>query len=1049
MEFRVLGPVELWAAGRRYDPGSPKEACVLAILLLTPGRPVSAETLVDYVWGADPPAKVRGSVWSYVARLRRVLAVDGETRLLSRSGLYVLEADPESIDLHRFRRLRAQARAIFDSGEIEHAAQLLREADTLWRGQALAGLPGDWAQRTRAALEQERLAATMDRVRSDLALGKEADLVGELSELVVQHPFVETIVEHLMVALYRSGRQAQALDAYRQARNRLIDELGTEPGSGLRDLHHRILRGDPDLAAPARTWAGRPASPNNLPRDVPNFSGRAEELSALAEAIVSGQARTAVTVIAIDGMAGVGKSALAVHVAHRLASQYPDGQLFLNLHAHDPFEEPLDPDTALDHLLRVTEAAKVSGALTAYLGQSGTTEMRAALWREQVANRRMLIVLDDAASGEQVRSLLPGAPGCLVLVTSRRRLAGLIGARTLSLNVLRPPDAADLFARVVGPERGHSPEAIAEVVRLCGHVPLAIQVAASRLRHRPAWTAADLAQRLSRTQNRLREFQGEELEVASSFELSYRYLSRQQQSVFRQLSCYPGLDFSLHAASAASCLSLIEVDHVLDGLLGYHLLEEPATGRFRCHDLVREYARELALREESEPARHSTSQRLLDFYLHCADRADRILNPHRRRLAVSVKYIPAEPPVIKDQLDAQTWMDAERQNILSAVQFAAANGFQEHVTLLPHVMAQFLEVGGYWPDAATAHGFALEAWRAAGDRSGEAQAHSDLCLPRLRAGHFEDALEHGRVALAICRSEDDAPGAAVALDRLGLVHWHAARYKDALAHFRGSFSIHRATGNRYGEAEVLGHGGFAYWHLGRYSEAVRSFEQALKLYREIDDSLGEGKMLNNIGDVERRLGSYSDALAHYQQALPIARQRGGRQAEAVLLNNLGTVCQSIGRYEDSLAYLRSALRIYRDIGDRRCEADALSNIGTTYQRMNQSSESLIHQQKAMSLARALAEDYLAAHALRSIGDVYHQQGQYAPALDSYRQSLSLSRQIGDPYEEACSLDGIGNVMLRTQGETAARVHWRKALELFERIGVPEADAVRSRLGSSG
>ncbi len=1017
---------------------------MLANLLLTPGRPVSAETLIDHVWGADPPAKVRGSLWSYIARLRRILAGDAEARLASRSGLYVLEAASESIDLHRFRSLRTQARALSGSGEKEHAARLLREADLLWNGEALAGLPGDWARRTRTALEHERVAAAIDRVELDLALGKESELTGELSELISRHPFDERLVEIQMVALYRTGRQAEAMEAYRQARERLRDELGAEPGPGLRGLHQKILLADPDLAAPARGWAGRAAGPNNLPRDISYFTGRAEELNTLAEAIVTGQAGTAITVVAIDGMAGVGKSTLAVHLAHLLAGQFPDGQIYLGLQAHDPYEEPVDPAAALDTLLHVAGTVGGAAAVAERHRKPGTLDMHAALWREQVAGRRMLIVLDDAGSRDQVGPLLPGTPGCLVLITSRRRLTGLAGAISLSLNVMGTQDAAELFARVVGPGRKSDADAIAEVVRLCGNVPLAIQLAASRLRHRPAWTATDLVRLLARTQHRLREIRGEELEVAASFELSYRYLPRSQQSAFRQVGCYPGPDFSLHAAAAASGLSLADTDRVLSGLLDYHMLEEPVHGRFRCHDLLREYSRERSLGEEPEPERRAAMHRLLDYYLQVAASADLLVFPHRRRLAVAAAHVPAEPPEFAGRHDAQLWTEAERQNILAAIQYAAANDFDAHVTLLPHVIAQFLEDGGHWADAATAHGYALEAWRRLGDRRGEAQARVDLCLSRLRAGYVDDALGHGAQALGICRSLGDDAGAADALDRLGQVHWQAARYPEALVHFEESLAIRRITANRHGEAEVLGHTGVVSWHLGRYGDSRSAFEQALELYRGIGDILGEAKMLCNIGELEQSLGSYGEALAHYQQALPIARE-GNRQAEAVLLNNIGNAQANLGRYDGALVSLRDALRIYRDIGDSRCEADTLNNIGTTFQRMHRSEESLVHHRKALSIARVLSEDYEAARALRSMGDVYHHLGKDALALDHYEQALDLSRRIGDQYGEACSLDGLGNATRRTQGEEAARPYWRAALYLFERIGVPEAAIVRSRL----
>jgi tetratricopeptide (TPR) repeat protein len=746
-------------------------------------------------------------------------------------------------------------------------------------------------------------------------------------------------------------------------------------------------------------------------------------------------------------MAGVGKTTLAIHLAHRLTSQFPDGQIFLSLHAHDPYRDPVDPATGLGMLLRAIKAVPATAsALAGPDDYSGSLEERAARWREQTANQRILVVLDDAASRDQILPLLPGAPGCLVLVTSRHRLTGPAGARSLSLDVPPSAEARELFVRIVGLERADDADSIADIVRLCGHLPLAIQVAASRLRHRPAWTAADLAQRLATTQSRLREFVGEGLEVASSFELSYRYLSHEQQRVFRQIGCYPGGAVSVYAVAAASTLAIGDAERVLDGLLDCHLLDEPVRRRFRCHDLICEYARDLALREDAEPDRRLFMHRLLDYYLHQAGKADRILYPHRRRLAAQVSYVPADTPEMTTQHDAEAWMETERLNVIGAIQYAARHGFNSHAALLPHVVAQFLEAGGYWQDAAVAHGCALEAWRAAGDRLGEAQAHADLCFSRVRAGHFADALHHGEAGLAIFRALGDQRGEADTLDRLGLVLWQGARFREALARFTESLSIHRAIGNPYGEAEVLGHSGIGNWHIGHYREAVANFERALALYRDMGDKVGEAKTLNNIGDVEQRMGAHADALAHYQQALPIARDIGGRQAEGVLLNNIGNACQHTGRYEDALSYLRRALGIYRDIGDRRCEADALNNIGTTYRRMQRIDESLINHQRALDIAHSMGEDYEAAHALRSLGDAHYDAGRGDRALEYYREALPLSRQIGDPYEEASSLYGMGNALWLVQEEAAARDSWRQALTLFERIGVPEADTVRARLG---
>jgi tetratricopeptide (TPR) repeat protein len=612
--------------------------------------------------------------------------------------------------------------------------------------------------------------------------------------------------------------------------------------------------------------------------------------------------------------------------------------------------------------------------------------------------------------------------------------------------VLNATEATELFARIIGPQRTSDARARADVVRLCGYMPLAIQVVASRLSHHPAWTVADLSSRLANTQSRLREIRGDELEVASSFELSYRYLSSEQRRAFRQIGCHAGLDFSLHAAAAASNATVPQTERVLDALLDCHLLEEPDSGRFRCHDLIRDYATELALREDTADERQLCAHRLLDYYLHQAGMADRILYPHRRRLAAETTFVPAEVPEIADQHAAHTWMAAERLNLLSAVQYAAKQGFSSHTRLLPHVISQFLEAGGYWQETAVAHGCALEAWRAARDRHGEAQAHADLCVSRVRAGHFSDALEHGNTSVETFRSVSDQEGEAEALDRLGLVLWQGARFREALARFGESLAIHGATGNRYGQAEVLGHLGIGHWHVGDYSEAIASFQRALALYRELADRRGEAKALNNIGDVEQRMGAHDDALAHYQQALPIAHDIGGRQPEAILLNNIGTACQHIGRYAEALDHLRKALGIYRDIGDRRCEADALNNIGTTYRRMQHNDESLIHHQKALDIARSIGEDFVAAHALRSLGDTSCEMGRGEVALGHHRQALDLSRRIGDPYEEASCLHGMGNALRLTRDEAAARECWHQALTLFERIGVPEADTVRARLG---
>lgn len=1041
MEFRILGPIELWAAGQRHDLGSSKERCVLAILLWTLGRPVSADILVDRVWGERPPPKARTSMYSYIARLRGRLqraAGDGQARLLSRSGSYTLEADPETVDLYRFRRLRAQARAIGGSGDDEQAALLLREADQLWRGEPLAGLSGDWAERARASLKDERLSATLDRITADLRLGRHADLLGEITDLIDGHPFVETLVGHLMVALYRCGRQAEALHAYRQTRQRMADELGTDPSPFLADLHQRILQGDADLAPPpSAAWISPVTSLDNMPRDIPNFTGRAAEMRGLLTAVAADPGRTAPVIEAIDGMAGVGKSTFAIHAAHQFRAQFPDARLYLHLHAHDAARPPLDPAAALDALLRAVgvPAERIPPGL----------EERAALWRAQLARRRAVLVLDDVQGQEQVAPLLPGAPHCLVLITSRSRIAFLPGVRSLSLDVLPGEDAAALFTSIAGSHRAADTQAVSEITRLCGNLPLAIHLVASRLSHRPAWSISDLVQRLARAGDRTGEIHSENPEIAASFELSYQGLSSEQQETFRRMCLHPGPDFTLPVAAAAVGTSHAQCERHITALLERHLLEEPARGRYRFHDLIGSYARALAFRCDPGSIRLQTTRRMLDYYLSAADQADRVLFPHRARIDVSMSHPGLAVAGLAGQREARDWLSSESENLLGAAGYAAEHDLPDYAALFAHVLAQFLQTQARWEEAITVHSRAVRAWRASGDPCGQARALSDVSAMLTRTGRYADALRHAGEALAIFRAHRDRRGEAEVLDRMGLANWQSSRFREALACYEQALVILRALGDRHGEADTLAHSAISIYHLGRYDEAIKRFTQALSSYRDIADRQGEAKTLNNIADVQERLGLYDDALRRYQEALGIARGFGDRQGEAVVLNNVGNVYQRMGRYEDSLASYREALAIYRAIGDRRCEADALNNIGAAFQRTRHFGEAIIHHQKALAVAHALAEPYQEARSLCSIGDVHLQGGHYKSALEDFRGALELSRQIGDLYQEGLALDGIGSAQLYTEGGVAARDRWQQALAIFENIGVPEADAVRSRL----
>jgi DNA-binding SARP family transcriptional activator/tetratricopeptide (TPR) repeat protein len=1035
VEFRILGTIELEVNGIPRDLGSVKERCVLAILLLELGRPVTKERIIGRLWGQDPPDTAISSLYTYVSRLRSYLrnATDQQVRIRCRSGSYTLEADAEVVDLYRFRKLRDGAREL-EGIDDQRAESLLRDAAALWRGPPLTGLNGVWATGTRVALEEERFTAVRRRIMLDLRLGRHTDLVPEISALVALHPLDQELIGYLMLALYRCGRQAEALEAFRDFRSRHIDEIGTEPGPELNELHQRVLSDDRRLSLESRAQlqSGRP--PNSLPRDNPDFTGRAMELDGLFEVIHSGFGQTTVGVVAISGMPGAGKSALAIHVAHLLADSYPI-QMYLDLHAHDPIEDPVDPASALGTLLR--SLGVETDKMPADVGE------RAALWRTWLAGKRALIVLDDADNPDQIRPLLPGTPGCLVIITSRRRAIELPGVFWLPLKIMRPDEGAALFTRIAGESRADDLSAVATVVRMCGCLPLFIQVAASRLRNHPSWNVADLVAHLAHALSYLGQSGPLEPEIARSLELSYRYLTSRQQRMFRQLALNPGADFSVHAAAA-----LVGDEHVEDDLyvmLDHHLLEEQIPDRFSFHNVIREYAAYLSTICDTPSERKEAVHRILDYFLFITDKADRIAHPYHRRLDVEVTYQLASVPRL-DSLQAATGlMDAERANIIRIVRHIEVAEWPAHAALIPHAVARFLDSWGLWDDAVVANRRAVEAWQAMGDRSGEAMALTELCCILGRMGKHAEALECSDRALALYRGKNDLAGEADALDYTGLILWQSSRYLDALSCHDEAHRIRHTLDDQHGEADALSHGAISLRHIGRYHDSLDRLNQALEIYRKFDDRQGEYMSLNNIAAIQKDLGMLDDALMNFQQALAICRETGHRQRVAILLHNIGTLRQRAGNYDSSIRYLREALITYREIGDRRCESDALNNLGVSFRFQGHFDQAIESHEKALIIAHELDDSYQEARSHCHMGDVHLAMSNHDSALHDYRAALELSSRIGDAYHEGLARDGLGSVLIQTAGTADARGQWQEALSLFERIGVPEAEAVRTRL----
>jgi tetratricopeptide (TPR) repeat protein/DNA-binding SARP family transcriptional activator len=1042
VEFGILGQVELWASGKRHDLGSRKERGVLAVLLWEL-RPVPAETLISRIWGGEPPDGAMKSLYENVSRLRKTLRGAGGTgqELSQRSGSYVLNVRRQDVDAWRFRLLRDQARAAAADGDDSRAIELFGAAEDLWRGIPLEGLDGDWAEGVRVELGEERLAATRHRIRSGMELGRHADLVSQLATLVRQHPLNEDLLDLYLRALHGSGRKAVALSAYLEAKHRWRDGYGGDLGSALRDLHLLMLRDDPTLRATAPTRAApsivavpEAARPRTMPRDNPDFTGRATELDTLLCWLDSASVDHTVPVAMISGMAGSGKTALAVHAAHRLRERYPD-QVYLRLRAHEPDGEPLSPATALGTVLRMLGVPdKVI---------PGDLEDRAALWRFKLTDRKALIVLDDARDADQVLPLLPGAPGCLVIVTSRSRALSLPGMLPLPLGPLPHADALALFTRVAGERTRVSADkvAVAHVVRMCGRVPLEIQVAASRLHGHPAWSVSDLA-------SRLRDMRSIDGEMNAALALSYRYLTAGQQRLFRWLALHPGDSFSTHAARAlAGGVSTAGTDQALEVLHDCHLIEEPTPGRFTFHSLIRQYAADLTEAVDPEQDRQAATRRLLGYYLALADHADRIVHPFAQRVTADSTYTAPGLPPLSTRRECRALLDAEKTSMLAIARHAAANGWPVQSGLLAHLLGGFLDTWGDWMAALDLHRRAVGAWRATADTSGEARALTDLAFTLCRTGQHAEAADRARDGLAAARAASDRACEAAALDTLGIILSFSAMYTEALACHDQALAIWRDLGDQHGEADALSHSGMPAACLGRHYDALCRAELALTAYREQGDVQGASNALNNLGGLHQDAGRHDEALASYEQAKAAFLELGDRQGEAIALSNIGDIRRLSGHHLEAVGAYRAALDIFRDIGDRRSEAETLNGLAAAFFRAGDHQAAVGHYERALALGITLAERHAQAVSHTGIGAVRLATGQHRSAADDYRAALKLSQDIADPVLEGQALHGLGRAVLPAEGAAAAREHWRAALALFAAAGRPEANEIHVLLSA--
>jgi len=888
MEFRLLGPVEVRAGGRVVAVGPPQQRLLLAALAVDAGRPVPVQTLVDRMW-EEAPAGARRTLYVLVSRLRGALkpaAAGGAPALLvRRGGGYALEVNPQQVDLHRYRRLAAVARDP-NTGDGERVARL-REAVALWRGDPLSGLPGHWVERTAMSVRQLHLGVVVAWALAELQAGNPGAVVAPLTELAGEHPLTEPLTEVLMRALAATGRAADALALYATTRRRLADELGTDPGAALQAAHQQILRGDLGLSVPTTPAARAPVVPRQLPASPAHFVGRTEDLADLTAILDCADRATTVVVSAIGGTAGVGKTTLAVYWAHQVLDRFPDGQLYVNLRGFDRAGAPLAPEVAIRRLLIALGVAppQVQGELDAL----------AALYRTELARRRMLILLDNARDSIQVRPLLPGTASCLVLVTSRNQLSGLVatdGAHSINLDVLTPAEARQLLSNRLGPARATVEHDVVDQITIrCAGLPLALAIVAARAVTQPQLSLRTLANEL-RDVDRLDALHTDDpaTDVRAVFSWSYQALTPDAARLFRQLGLHPGPDLSAAAAASLAALLLLRTRTLLGELTSANLLNEHTPGRYTLHDLLRTYAADLARTHDTDHQRHIATHRTLDHYLHSAHNADRLSYPAADPLTLTPPQTGVTPEHPANHEEALAWLTTEHQVLLAIVNHAATTGFDTYTWQLAWIITIYLDRSGHWHDRVATEHAAVAAARRLADPNAQADAHRQLAHAYTRLDQYDEAYTELSHALKLYRDTGDPTGQA-----------HTHRY---LAYLRGRQGDHRA----------------ALHHAGK----------ALQLFQTADHRPGQARALNEVGWEHAQLGNHQHALTACGQALTLLQELGDRSGQANTWDSLGYTHHHLGNHTQAITSYQHALDLYRNLGDQYNEADTLIRLGNTH-----------------------------------------------------------------------------------------------------------------------
>lgn len=927
MEFRILGPLQVVGEGRPIALGGARHERILAALLLAAGRTVSLRRLVEIAYD-DPIDGSRRRVQNRVSALRALLAKTDEDaggELIVRQGNgYLLHSTREQVDAFVFDDLVARARALTAADDRVGAARMLRRALALWRGPALDGLDCEPLRREVAGLDDARLTAWEDCLDLELATAVDASpFVTELRTLVARHPLRQRLTGLLMTALHRGGHQADALTAYRELATRLADEHGLDPAPDLQDLHRAVLRddvprpsgrGDPPVGRTPE--AGQPAGqavPAQLPAAVLGFTGRGAHLDAL-DAIATAASRqpTAVVITAVCGTAGVGKTALAVHWAHRARYWFPDGQLYVNLRGFDPTNIVMTPAEAIRRFLDMLEVPP-------HRIPPSDLDAQAALYRTLLADRKMLVVLDNARDVDQVRPLLPGAPGCLVLITSRDQLTSLVaaeGAIPVSLDVLTHDEARDLLARRLGtPRVTAEPHAVDEIITHCARLPLALAIVAARAATNTALPLATLSSQLRASGHRLDALTTGHptTDVPAVFSWSYRTLTPAAARLFRLLGLHPGPDISAPAATSLAGLPPSRTSLLLAELAQANLVVEQTSGRYTFHDLLRAYATRTAHETDTDDERRATTRRLLDHYLHTSHTAAQLLYPARDPISPAPPHTGVTPEEPTSHEEALAWFTGEHTVLLAAIDHAAATGYDTCAWQLAWTVCAFLDRRGHWHDWVSAGHAALAAARRLADPDKQAHAHRLIAAAHLRPGNAADAHVHLEQALEFYRHADDRLGQAHTHHNLGLLWVRKDRPAEAIQHALQALDLYQAADHRCGQADALNGLGWYHALLGDYPQTLAYCEQALALHRDLDDRLGQACTWDSLGYAHHHLGHHTQALTCYQHALDLFWDLGDRWNQAEILSHIGDTHHATNIPDAARAAWQQALDIFTEL----------------------------------------------------------------------------------------------------------------------------------------